>query len=84
MIFGERTTAAAGVGAAAPSPLELVSLRHERRGATLDVTGLVRNPVNGLAVEQVDGGGISVRSAGRVLSAVRVRASTTCTLVARR
>lgn len=50
MIFGERTTAAAGVGAAAPSTLELVSLRHERRGATLDVTGLVRNPVNGLAV----------------------------------
>ena len=26
------------------SPLELVSLRHERRGARLAVTGLVRNP----------------------------------------
>ena len=53
MIFGDRTTAAAGVSPAAPSTLELVSLRHERRGPTLAVTGLVRNPVNGLGVEKL-------------------------------
>ena len=52
MIFGDRTSAATEVRAAA-STLELVSLRHERRGATLDVTGLVRNPVNGLAVDKL-------------------------------
>ena len=35
------------------SPLELVSLRHERKGQRLAVTGLVRNPVAGTAVDKL-------------------------------
>jgi hypothetical protein len=54
MIFGGRSaTAAAAVTATADSPLELVSLRHERRGAALNVTGLVRNPVGGVAIDKL-------------------------------
>ena len=49
-----------------PSPLELVSLRHERRGARLAVTGLVRNPGAGAAVDAADRGRLPVRSAGRL------------------
>ena len=37
----------------APAPLELLSLRHEREGANLSVTGLVRNPPSGPPVEGV-------------------------------
>lgn len=37
----------------APAPLELLSLRHEREGANLAVTGLVRNPVDAAPVERV-------------------------------
>ena len=47
-VFADRTPAAAGDPATASGQaLELVSLRHERRGAKLDVVGLVRNPVGG-------------------------------------
>jgi hypothetical protein len=47
-VFGSRTPVVrANVAATAPSPLELVSLRHERRGGRLAVTGLVRNPAAG-------------------------------------
>jgi hypothetical protein len=38
---------------ATTSPLELVSLRHERRGGTLAITGLVRNPGNGAPVDKL-------------------------------
>jgi hypothetical protein len=38
---------------AASSPLELLSLRHERQGVNLAVAGLVRNPVSGPIVERV-------------------------------
>lgn len=40
--------------ASAPSdtaPLELVSLRHERQGGRLSVTGLIRNPTAGTAID---------------------------------
>jgi hypothetical protein len=53
MIFGGRSATAAAVVATTDSPLELVSLRHERRGATLNVTGLVRNPVGGMAIDKL-------------------------------
>jgi hypothetical protein len=33
--------------------LELVSLRHERKGASLSITGLVRNPGAGAIVEEL-------------------------------
>jgi hypothetical protein len=39
--------------AAAPSPLELLSLGHQRQGSNLSVTGLVRNPPAGSAVARV-------------------------------
>lgn len=39
--------------AATPMPLELLSLRHEREGTQLSVTGLVRNPVSAAVVERV-------------------------------
>ena len=39
--------------AAAPTPLELLSLGHQREGNNLSVTGLVRNPPAGSAVARV-------------------------------
>lgn len=51
IVFGDRPTGDSV--AAAPSqtaPLELISLRHERRSGRLAVTGLVRNPVAGSAL----------------------------------
>ena len=39
--------------AASASPLELISLRHERRNSRLAITGLVRNPNGGTAVEKL-------------------------------
>jgi hypothetical protein len=48
------TGAASTRGAeATAAPLELVSLRHERRGSTLAVSGLVRNPILGHPVEHL-------------------------------
>lgn len=34
-------------------PLELISLRHDRQGSRLEVSGLVRNPVSGRPVERL-------------------------------
>jgi hypothetical protein len=53
-IYGN-ASASPGVAAAGQTaaPLELVSLRHERRGGQLAITGLVRNPRSGTAVEQL-------------------------------
>jgi hypothetical protein len=56
MIFGDRedaSTTAVAAGTSASAPLELVSLRHERNGARLAVSGLVRNPVAAGAVERL-------------------------------
>jgi hypothetical protein len=53
-VFGGGTSSAgapASVGVEAP--LELVSLRHERQDAGLAITGLVRNPESGGAVEKL-------------------------------
>jgi hypothetical protein len=51
-VFGGDTQSA-DVAAATEVPLELVSLRHERQNAGLAITGLVRNPVSGEAVEKL-------------------------------
>jgi hypothetical protein len=40
-------------GAGGPAPLELMSMRHQRQGTTLMVSGLVRNPGTGVAVNGV-------------------------------
>ncbi len=42
-----RPQTAAAASTVAAAPLELVSMRHERRGDSLVVSGLVRNPHNG-------------------------------------
>ena len=53
-VFGDDAPgASAATSAAAEAPLELVSLRHERQSRELAITGLVRNPVNGMAVEKL-------------------------------
>lgn len=44
---------AAAVQAAATTPLELLSLRHERQGSNLSVAGLVRNPPAAPVVERI-------------------------------
>lgn len=51
MMSSPRGTSAAAVGP--NSPLELVSLRHERKNEKLAVSGLVRNPANGKPVERL-------------------------------
>jgi hypothetical protein len=43
----------APVTAAAPAPLELLSLRHAREGNTLTVTGLVQNPKGAVPLANV-------------------------------
>jgi hypothetical protein len=43
----------AAAAAPAAAPLELISMRHEREGDTLKVSGLVRNPRNGGRVARV-------------------------------
>lgn len=48
---GSESTATA---APAATPLELLSLRHERQGSRLSVAGLVRNPESGAGVEQLN------------------------------
>jgi hypothetical protein len=52
-VFADRAPVPPGPATVSGTALELVSLRHERRGAKLDVTGLVRNPVGGRALEQL-------------------------------
>ncbi len=52
-VFGDKSTVSAAPVATDQSPLELVSLRHDRRGPRLDVTGLVRNPVAGGPVDKL-------------------------------
>jgi len=51
MMSGPRGTSAAAVGP--NSPLELVSLRHDRKNEKLAVSGLVRNPAAGKPVERL-------------------------------
>jgi hypothetical protein len=53
-VFGGGTSSAgAPASVGVETPLELVSLRHERQDAGLAITGLVRNPVSGVAVEKL-------------------------------
>jgi flagellar basal body-associated protein FliL len=46
-----RPAAAQQTSEAAARPLELVTLRHQRQGDTLVITGLVRNPPNATAIK---------------------------------
>jgi hypothetical protein len=49
-IFGGDSPASAAASARADTPLELISLHHERQRDGLAITGLVRNPVSGTDV----------------------------------
>jgi hypothetical protein len=51
MMSGPRGTTAVAMGP--NSPLELVSLRHDRKSEKLSVSGLVRNPSTGQPVERL-------------------------------
>jgi hypothetical protein len=50
---GDSATGEAAAGAAASAPLELISLRHERQDGALAITGLVRNPADGVAQDKL-------------------------------
>jgi hypothetical protein len=50
---GDSAAAGAAASAGGETPLELVSLRHERQSRELAITGLVRNPVSGRPVEKL-------------------------------
>jgi hypothetical protein len=52
-VCGERTPVGTAAASVAPAPLELVSMRHERRAGRLAVTGLVRNPSAGSPVSKL-------------------------------
>jgi hypothetical protein len=52
-IIGARTADRTPSVTSAPAPLELMSMRHQRQGTTLTVSGLVRNPGKGAAINGV-------------------------------
>ena len=52
-IIGTRSSGASASDVSGARPLELVSMRHQREGTTLTVSGLVHNPAAGTAVNGV-------------------------------
>ena len=58
---------------AASVPLELVSLRHERQGATLIVSGLVRNPHAGQPIKGLSAVAFTFDRQGTFLTSGRVQ-----------
>jgi len=48
-----RGTDSAPAAAKTPAPLELLSMRYQRQGTTLTVSGLVKNPTGGTAVNGI-------------------------------
>ena len=52
-IIGTRSSGASASDVSSVRPLELVSMRHQREGTTLTVSGLVHNPAAGAAVNGV-------------------------------
>jgi hypothetical protein len=46
-------TASAAAAAASDAPLELVALRHQRRGEVMVISGLVRNPHGGRVIQSL-------------------------------
>jgi hypothetical protein len=53
MSDGGRVEPATSATSRGPGQLELMSMRHERQGTTLTVTGLVRNPASGAEARRV-------------------------------
>ena len=55
----------------AAAPLELMSMRHERQGTTLTVTGLVRNPPQGIAMNGITAVVFAFDRAGAFITSAR-------------
>jgi hypothetical protein len=53
VVISSRTSSGAASVQQAPSPLELMSMRYERQGTTLTVSGLIKNPAAGTAVNGI-------------------------------
>ena len=68
---GRGTGGEAGAPAPGRSPLELLSMRHAREGATLTVSGLVRNPRGGGGVSRVTAVVFAFDRAGTFLTSGR-------------
>ena len=58
--------------AAASTPLELISLRHERQDGRLAITGLVRNPVGGQTLDKLAAVAFVFDREGAFLTSARV------------
>jgi hypothetical protein len=52
-VYGGRSATARAASPVASAPLELVALGHERQGSRLAITGVVRNPTGGGAVDRL-------------------------------
>jgi hypothetical protein len=71
-IYGDdASTASAAASQAEAAPLELISLRHERRNSRLAITGLVRNPAAGAPLEKLGAVVFLFNSEGAYLSNAR-------------
>jgi hypothetical protein len=69
------TGATSGVNASAAAshaPLELMSLRHERQGGRLSLSGLVRNPAAGAPIEELAAVAFLFDAQGGFISSARV------------
>jgi hypothetical protein len=74
LISGDSLTGDAGSvsATAASAPLELISLRHERQGTKLSLSGLVRNPSAGAVVEGLNAVVFLFDAQGGFISSARV------------
>ena len=70
----EPTADGCGGGDGRRAPLELVSMRHERQGDTLVVSGLVRNPHNGQPVSGLSAVAFTFDRQGTFLASGRASA----------
>src|SRR5258705_2856941 len=66
VFVSSRLADSAPAAAKAPSPLELLSMRYQRQGTTLTVSGLVKNPAGGAAVNRVTAVGFRLYPKRRV------------------
>jgi hypothetical protein len=71
LLVGPGTRSSASTRAQPDAPLELLSLRHERKGEQLTVTGFARNPVHGAPVERLTAVVFFFDSAGEFLASGR-------------
>jgi hypothetical protein len=71
MVTGGTSGATTAATAAAPAPLELLSLRHAQRDGVMDITGLVRNPTAAAPLDRVTAVVFFFDAGGSFLSSAR-------------